>query len=353
MTEYPVEGAPQVHGGPRAGWMTDEEFAARGHRGCAYVYRLSVGDDPYLVPGELLFEDWAGHEILLPDVECFLGSAVDGFASGQVGSGEPSQIPSGTLRQVPSQVSHQAPPQMSPEYRFDQQDRRLPTHECIRKALTLGSWMYRQGMDLVDPEVEWARIASFQAAELLYLHAAALGSHQAFENLGYVYSYNRCQGQFWTGGLSRGQSLQDQASGGQASRDQTPAVDTDARAFQCFGFAASGGSGEACYKYGDMLRAGRGCEIDLASAVAWYQKGYEYGRNEAPVVWGSAAWRLGRAYRDGEGCAQDFRQAKKWYARAVMGLDMAVRGGERWYRNVLTQAQDDLAVVNQELDGRY
>lgn len=125
------------------------------------------------------------------------------------------------------------------------------------------------------------------------------------------------------------------------------------KAVEHYRAAAEAGLAEACYKLGDMLRDGLGCEIDLDEAYQWFTKAYELGKDDAPVIWGSAALRLGRAHEEGEGCEQSFSEAITWYERATTGLSIAVRGGEYWYRGALRRAESGLARTRQELDGSY
>ena len=200
-------------------------------------------------------------------------------------------------------------------------------------ALQYGSEYYNEGM-ACDSEAEHERrVQCFQAAELLYLHAAALGNPYAQLNRGYVYSYDRCEGRYWGSG-------------------ETP-YPCEERAVECYRSAANAGIAESCYKLGDLLRDGRGCEMDLREAYEWFGRAYELGKDEDPVVWGSAALRLARACEEGEGCEQSFEMARAWYELATTGLGIAVRGGEQWYRRSLRNAEAGLARVRQELDGGY
>ena len=205
------------------------------------------------------------------------------------------------------------------------------------EALEYGSHYYNEAMSCSrDDEDEHAkRILCFQAAELLYLHASYKGNPVADLNLGYVYSYDRCEGHYWDA----------PPEGGTFSCSE--------HAYAHYRKAAEAELGEACYKLGDLLRSGRGCEIDLDEAFVWFQRGYELGREEDPVIWGSAALRLGRAYEEGEGCEQSFAESLTWYERATTGLGIAVRGGDGWYRGALRHAEEGLARVKQELNGAY
>ncbi len=220
------------------------------------------------------------------------------------------------------------------------------------EALRYGGTYYEEGMscDTDGPHDEHEkRVMCFQAAELLYLHASEAGNTIADLNLGYVYSYNRCEGKFW-GWWEPPYTRDDVRIGEPCEGIPYP---YELRAVEHFRKAAEAGVAEACYKLGDMLRDGRGCEADFDEAYQWFTKAFELGRNEGPVIWGSAALRLGRAHEEGEGCAQSFAEACAWYERATTGLSIAVRGGDSWYRGALRRAESGLARVRQELDGSY
>ena len=210
------------------------------------------------------------------------------------------------------------------------------------QALKFGGAYYNEGMSC-DPESEHEkRVLCFEAAELLYLHAAHNGNPYGHLNLGYVYSYDRCEGRYW----GKGTTWETEEN----PRAPYPHLE---KAIEHYRAAASAGIAEACYKLGDHLRDGRGCEADPSEAFRWFCKAYELGRDQEPVVWGSAALRLGHACEEGEGCQQSFEEAMEWYERAATGLGIAVRGDEQWYRGALHRANAGLARVRQELDGRY
>lgn len=198
-------------------------------------------------------------------------------------------------------------------------------------ALDYGGGYYDEGMSSSPDDEHEKRILCFRAAELLYLHSANKGNAYGHLCLGYVYSYDRCEGRYWEG---------------------TP-FDHLAHAVTHYRAAAEAGIAEACYKLGDLLRDGRGCEMDLDEAYHWFQRAAELSQDEEPVVWGSAALRLGHAHEEGEGCEQSFELARTWYERAATGLGIAVRSGSSWYREALRRAEDGLARVRQELSGEY
>ena len=209
-------------------------------------------------------------------------------------------------------------------------------------ALDAGADYYNEAMSCDWRTERRRRVECFRAAEVLYLHASRLGNAMADGNLAYVYSYDRCEGNYWDS----------VAAGAEVPRpEKAPSIPE--RAFAHCRVAAEAGIAESCYKLGDFLRDGRGCEMDLDEAYRWYLKAYDLGRHDDPVIWGSAALRLGRAHEEGEGCAQSFEEARGWYSRAVTGLSIAVREGESWYRGALKGAEAGLARVEQEVSGEY
>lgn len=233
-------------------------------------------------------------------------------------------------------------------------------------ALRFGAWYYEEGMSYDPVHNHDLRIGCFQMAELLYLHAAEFGNPIAHLNLGYVYSYDRCEGRYWDtnavvdGPVSLDALCAALAGEGQDVRvqvglgpDAGGAVEWDRKAFEHYRTAALAGVAEAWYKLGDLLRDGRGCDVDLRKAFGAFTSAYTYGKDQSPVIWGSAALRLGTAFEEGEGCDQSFAEARIWYERAVTGLGIAVRGGDSWYRGALRRAEQGLKRVKQELSGQY
>ncbi len=203
----------------------------------------------------------------------------------------------------------------------------MPANICWPGSQTWKCWEHSSG-DEHD-----LRVDCFRAAELLYLHAADHGNTVAYANLGYVYSYDRCEGLYWD------------------AKPETP-YPTEQRAFECYSVAANKGDPESMYKVGDLLLSGRGCEPDAKRAYGLFLQSYELGKGE-PVVWGSAAFRLGQCHEEATGCEQSFELALQWYRLAVTGLDIAVNSGDWFYEKVLAAAKKKVARIEQELDGRY
>ena len=193
-------------------------------------------------------------------------------------------------------------------------------------ALYYGGRCYEEGMGYTDSADREARIACFQAAELLYRHSAGQGNAVANLCLGYVYSYDRCEGRYW-----------DSTALSEWTRSKP--YPREERAFECLSNAAAADIVEACYKLGDMYKHGMGCDPDLAEAFRWYVRASELSADESPVILGSVALRLGECYEEGFGCKQDFTRALEWYQQAAAGLEAAVDGGETWYEKALASAR--------------
>ncbi len=212
------------------------------------------------------------------------------------------------------------------------------------EATNLGARYAGQGLDIQDPRFLPDRIDCFRAAEALSLWGASHGDAQALCNLGYFYAYDRCQGGY----------LGQDEFGREVPREPDGSFPCDRRAYECYLRSAQAGHPNACYKVGDLLAAGRGCQKDLAAAVSQWEEGYELGRRyREPVWWGAPALRLGRAYEEGEGCEHDFSEALRWYKRSVDGLSEAVQAGEWLYRKSLRDARNGVIRCEQELDGGY
>ena len=209
----------------------------------------------------------------------------------------------------------------------------------VENALYYGSLHYNEGMGYTDPADREKRIECFQAAEALYRCAAGKGSADANLYLGYVYSYDRCEGRYWL--------------------DPTmPAVDgrwgaypREERAFECFSLAAEAGIAEACYKLGDLYKHGVGCEPDAEAAYRWYSRASELAAqgSEPPAVLGSIALRLAGCFEEDFGCAQSFSCALQMYQHAVAALETAVDNGDVWYEKALAGARAGVKRCKQEI----
>ena len=206
-------------------------------------------------------------------------------------------------------------------------------------ALYYGGCYYDEGMSCTDPADHGRRVDCFRAAEVLYRHSAGRGNAVANLCLGYVYSYDRCEGRYWVG------SAAPNANGGCDSP-----YPRKERAFECLSLAAEAGIPEACYKLGDMYKHGTGCKPSAAEAFRWYARASEHAARERPVILGSIALRLAGCYEEGFGCEQSFERALEWYGKAVSGLEIAVEAGETWYEKALSGARAGAKRCQQEIN---
>lgn len=196
-------------------------------------------------------------------------------------------------------------------------------------ALYYGGCYYDEGMGYSDPADHDKRIECFKAAEVFYRHAAGRGNAVASMCLGYVYSYDRCEGDYWCDPKTL-----------KSDEDYKQPFPREQRAFQCFAVAAEAGIAEACYKLGDMHKHGIGCEPDAASAYDCYVRAAKLTSDgESPVVLGSIALRLADCYEEGFGCEQSFSCALQKYRDAIAALEVAVEHGETWYEKSLAGAR--------------
>ncbi len=210
-------------------------------------------------------------------------------------------------------------------------------------ALRFGANYYEEGMCTQDERFHQDRIDCFRAAELLYLWSACKGNVQAYVNLGYVYGYDRCEGQYL--------GVDEWGRGAHEANGEFP---RERRAYECLKVAADACHPEACYKLGDLVSQGRGCAPSLTRAIDLWETAFRLASDvDVPVWWGSAALRLGDAYEEGKGCAVSFSEALRWYELAETGLQIAVDLGDWYYKKALARARGGVLRCKQELDGRY
>ena len=210
-------------------------------------------------------------------------------------------------------------------------------------ALYYGGCYYDEAMSYTDQLYHDQRIDCFRAAELFYRHAAAKGNAVANLCLGYVYSYDRCEGHYWVSNTAC-----DAAPNASEAARSHP-YPRQRRAFECLLAAAQASIPEACYKLGDMYKHGTGCDAQATEAFRWYVRASELAAHERPVILGSIALRLADCYENGFGCSQDFNRALAWYRKAVTGLEVAVDAGEVWYEKALASARSGEKRCKQEV----
>jgi TPR repeat protein len=211
-------------------------------------------------------------------------------------------------------------------------------------ALRFGAEYYEEGFNYVDSADKEKRIDCFKAAEIFYLHSAQLGNIQAFVNLGYIYSYNRCEGRYFEFLMSESWEM------AHADAQEYPFED---KAFEYFTKAHELGSNEAAYKLGDLYSRGIGCEVNLPRAFELYLSSYENGKNDESYIWGSAAYRLAGCYENAKGCDLSFAKALEYYVIAEIGLSDATKLGLSYYEKNLSNTRKAIKRLNQEISGRY
>ena len=206
-------------------------------------------------------------------------------------------------------------------------------------ALFYGGGYYDEGMGYSDPADHDKRVDCFRAAEIFYRHSAGRGNAVANLCLGYVYSYDRCEGDYW-------KDLDTLIT----AEDYERPYPREERAFECFAKAAGAGICEACYKLGDMYKHGIGCNPDAQAAFEWYRRASKLLEDESPVVIGSVALRLGECYEEAIGGPVRFGHALVWYGKAVDFLGVAVDAGEAWYEKALASARAGVKRCEQEIE---
>ena len=212
------------------------------------------------------------------------------------------------------------------------------------QALSWGSDFYCEGMSYTSKDMQEVRHGCFRSAELLYLHAAISreweGSSVAFRCLGYVYEYDRTDGNLWPLWL------------GEVPKDYHKVLqltDRRQRAYECYKIAMEAGDLEATYKFGDCFGRGLGTDVDYKRAYGYYNQAWEGAANESASVYGSVAFRLAEAYEKGLGCSVNLAKSREFYEKAVFGLEVS-QNDTSFYDSVLIKCRNGLKRVNQELD---
>lgn len=207
-------------------------------------------------------------------------------------------------------------------------------------ALFYGGQLYNDAMELSAPEYAKRRKELFQTAEILYRHAVGQGNIFGDLCLGYVYYYDRAQGDYWRSGTGIDGSIAD---------DRLRPFPVEEEAFRHFEVASEGGLVEGSYKLGDCHKNGIGCEVDEAAAFACYEKALAQDNRHSAYLSGSICLRLGTCYEEGLGCPHDFRRALDFYRDAEALLAAAVNQGDWFYEKALLGARAGVRRCEQEL----
>lgn len=208
-------------------------------------------------------------------------------------------------------------------------------------ARSFGYGMYYEGICTPALDNLGKRIDCFRAAELLYLHAIMRGDVRAHSGLGIIYMHDYAEGHYFD---ALGNNL--------FANLVLSKEEIRAKAYRHLHYAATHGDFEGLYLFGDALREGVGCDVDLAGAFQYYQKAWEVlQQSDAPTnaFLGVTSWRLGRAYEEGEGCACDYDVALQWYETARLNLELAVDNGAWFLDKELGQAKRGVKRMRQEL----
>lgn len=211
------------------------------------------------------------------------------------------------------------------------------------RAFDLAEIYFTEALSLAGEEHRAQRVECYRAAEILLLHAASRGHVAAHWRLGIIYEGDLGEGRYWEG-LLESRAL------------HSASTPCDERAWRHFSYAAYHGHGEACWRLGDMVAAGRGCVADAGRAWQLYRRAFELESgafDEDRASTGNAALRLARAFELGRGCAQSFRRARTWYRVAAFSLGAAFDQGQWHYKRERAEARRGVARMAQELDGRY
>ena len=161
---------------------------------------------------------------------------------------------------------------------------------------------------------------SFAQAISCYKLAAAAGSRQAQENLGYCYYYGR-----------------------------SVPVDYE-KAFHYFALGAFDGHLVSLYKIGDMYLNGYYVEKNPVEAFHIYSHCLETMTEEAaPAVAGPVFLRIAEAFLNGVGTEEDPKSALVCYQKAESFLYDMVAGGDVMYRKSLQAAIDGQAKARAKL----
>jgi hypothetical protein len=210
-------------------------------------------------------------------------------------------------------------------------------------AFNLGERYFAEGLSYGTARGAELAQACYQAAEILWLHAASKGNLSAYNRLGILYEADLCQGVYWEGRLEH-RALHHKAA--------TPAE----RAFACFSHAAYRKHSESCWHVGDLYCSGKGCEQSHQQALYWYKQAFmieSLQENQNRAISGNAALRMGRAYEAALGCQLDFLRARNWYRIAALHLGAAFDEGQWHFKRERQEARLGVRRMAQEIAGRY
>ena len=208
-----------------------------------------------------------------------------------------------------------------------------------KRAYEYGCAYFAEALTYSSSSDASSRSECFQAAELLFLHAASRGCMKAYVKLGILYADDLCEGVYW------------------AQRDlfaEDLLLALSARAVDCFSRAAASGDAEACRRLGEMVALGRGCRADERHAFDLLMRAFELATlADDPAQCGHAALCIAQAYEAGAGCEHSFRRAYAWYRIAEEELAYVVEEGGWYFKRPRAKAVLGARRMRQELLGGY
>lgn len=212
-------------------------------------------------------------------------------------------------------------------------------------AFDIGQRYFAEGISSIDCVI---KKECFQAAEILYLHAAQRGNISALSKLGIIYRYDMCEGDYWKDVISAHAKHSD--------------FQREAKAYRAFARAAARGDSEAKWNLGDLTKEGIGCNLNKCLAFNLYCGAFRkavgcskedvfsftHKCNEHSFIVGNvcstenaacSALRIAECYESGIGCEADLITALNWYSVAEAFACMSVGKGCWYYKKELAQAK--------------
>lgn len=211
--------------------------------------------------------------------------------------------------------------------------------ETGMRAFSYGQAYFAEALSLRGSDSYQRRLACLRAAEILFLHAAQRGHLEASVRLGVIYADDLCEGKYWRSVPATYEHL---------------VCYLDARAVECFSFAAAHTHAEGCWQLADLLLAGRGCKPDAERAYNLCLRAHEIALvNNDACNRGNAALRIAYCFEQALGCEHSFKHAYAWYRIAEEQLKSVMDEGGWYFKRAYLRACKGAARMRQELLGNY
>lgn len=207
------------------------------------------------------------------------------------------------------------------------------------RALRHAQAYFGEALSYSDSAEHAKRRDCFRAAEVLFLHAAQRGNVEAYVKLGVIYKDDLCEGEYLHSLVCPPAQF---------------ATVLATRAVECFSYAASCGSSEACWQLADLILDGRAGREDAQRVTDLLQRSFDLAvEGDSSVDKGNAALRMAQCYEDGEVCEHSFRKAYAWYRIAEEELAYVVDCGGWYFKRAKLAAGKGVWRMRQELVGGY